>query len=197
MKAAVALPVAIAPTHSFALPTSGAPSLAFLAVIQRYEIAYDAWLASDAKEEEDCLGPLFQTFKAAENEVFDFPCTTPADVAAKVRYVFLQENRQAQGAYEALANCEWNLAPFLNSLLGNDPIPRQEVANEVSEPELQPQPETLYRSWNDIPDQHRTDELRQAELEMNKAFEGAFAANSEARRLAQPILAALNAGVLA
>ncbi|WEO64802.1 hypothetical protein [Rhizobium rhizogenes] len=177
LKAAVALatiPVVTTPTQSFALPASGAPSLAFLAVIQRYEIAYNAWLASDAQEEQDCVGPMFQTFKAAKNELFDFPCRTPTDVAAKIRYVFLQENRQAQGAYEGIANCEWNLAPFLNSLLGNDPIPRQEVANEVWEPEPQPQPETLYRSWNDIPDQHRTDELRQAELEMNKAFEGAL-----------------------
>jgi hypothetical protein len=200
LKAAAALaaiPVAAAPTYSFALPASDAPSLALLAVIQRYEIAYDAWLGSDAKEEEDCVGPLFQTFKASENELFDFPCRTPADAAAKVRYVFFRENRQARGAFEGLSNCAWNLAPFLNSLLGNDPLPRQEVAVEATAPDPDIQLEPLYRSWNDIPDRYRTDELRRAEFKLEEACGAISDASKEAQRVAQPILAALNEGVLA
>lgn len=198
LKAAAALaaiPAATAPTYSFALPASDAPSLALLAVIQRYEIAYDAWLGSDAKEEEDCVGPLFQAFKACENELFDFPCRTPADAAAKVRYVFLRETRQAKGAFEGLLNCAWNLAPFLNSLLGNDPLPRQEVAVQAIAPD--PEPEPLYRSWNDIPDQYRTDELRAAESKLEEACGAVSLASKETYRLARPILAALNEGVLA
>ncbi|KAA0698534.1 hypothetical protein DTW90_12055 [Neorhizobium sp. P12A] len=134
-----------------------------LSAIQAYEHAYDAWLASTDDDEENCNGPLYRAFDAAENDLYSFPCRSSADVATKVRYLFLQENQKAKGAFEGLLNAKWDLRQFLNSLLGNEPLvyepkPTPDAPEEKQKPDVVAQVEMPhpYRTWRDIPEEYRT-----------------------------------------
>ena len=94
-----------------------------LGVINEYERAHEAWLASVPPHVDLPANAEYEAFDAALERLFAFPCYSYADVLTKANYFYCRRTEAAKTAYCSYEGGEYNaefLASIQNSIALND-----------------------------------------------------------------------------